>query len=109
PPSVSSLLFTLSLLPCSPHSFPPRRSSDLFCLYDASVLPEGNGLDAALPAEIGSIRMPVIENIPFSHNLHHTAVVIAAIGHIPIDRKSTRLNSSHVSNSYAVSCLKKDT
>src|SRR5699024_12844629 len=25
------------------------------------------------------------------------------------DRKSTRLNSSHVSNSYAVFCLKKDT
>src|SRR5690625_5784047 len=26
---------------------------------------------------------------------------------IPLDRKSTRLNSSHVANSYAVSCLKK--
>src|SRR5437868_12765945 len=25
----------------------------------------------------------------------------------PVDRKSTRLNSSHVSNSYAVFCLKK--
>src|SRR5437868_10490101 len=28
-------------------------------------------------------------------------------GHIPEDRKSTRLNSSHVSISYAVFCLKK--
>src|SRR5699024_12523272 len=27
--------------------------------------------------------------------------------HLPIDRKSTRLNSSHVSISYAVFCLKK--
>src|SRR5438067_6842478 len=27
----------------------------------------------------------------------------------PADRKSTRLNSSHVSNSYAVFCLKKKT
>src|SRR5207249_1665613 len=27
--------------------------------------------------------------------------------HFPLDRKSTRLNSSHVSNSYAVFCLKK--
>src|SRR5207249_5738379 len=30
-------------------------------------------------------------------------------GRIGIDRKSTRLNSSHVSNSYAVFCLKKKT
>src|SRR5690606_39687267 len=28
-------------------------------------------------------------------------------GECPTDRKSTRLNSSHVKNSYAVSCLKK--
>src|SRR5439155_15591823 len=27
--------------------------------------------------------------------------------YIPVDRKSTRLNSSHVANSYAVFCLKK--
>src|SRR6266700_5685903 len=30
-----------------------------------------------------------------------------ANGHIPLDRKSTRLNSSHVKISYAVFCLKK--
>src|SRR6266704_4247723 len=30
-----------------------------------------------------------------------------ASGHAPSDRKSTRLNSSHVSISYAVFCLKK--
>src|SRR5690625_6549026 len=31
----------------------------------------------------------------------------ALIGHAPLDRKSTRLNSSHVAISYAVFCLKK--
>src|SRR5690606_41467941 len=30
-------------------------------------------------------------------------------GHIHLDRKSTRLNSSHVKTSYAVFCLKKKT
>src|SRR5699024_11383678 len=36
---------------------------------------------------------------------HYAAEEIYGI--IPADRKSTRLNSSHVSNSYAVFCLKK--
>src|SRR5690242_21582575 len=31
------------------------------------------------------------------------------VGHVRIDRKSTRLNSSHMSISYAVFCLKKKT
>src|SRR5699024_11395482 len=33
--------------------------------------------------------------------------VVHIIGHPYVDRKSTRLNSSHVSISYAVFCLKK--
>src|SRR4051812_49740284 len=33
--------------------------------------------------------------------------VLAAVVFIPLDRKSTRLNSSHMSISYAVFCLKK--
>src|SRR5205807_9179985 len=34
-------------------------------------------------------------------------VVISSCGHVGIDRKSTRLNSSHLVISYAVFCLKK--
>src|SRR5690625_6136054 len=34
-------------------------------------------------------------------------VVLVAIEHDGLDRKSTRLNSSHVASSYAVFCLKK--
>src|SRR3712207_7550628 len=30
------------------------------------------------------------------------------VGHVPVDRKSTRLNSSHANISYAVFCLKKN-
>src|SRR5207249_12099027 len=35
------------------------------------------------------------------------ALVLEPFRHVAIDRKSTRLNSSHVSISYAVFCLKK--
>src|SRR5207249_7636926 len=40
---------------------------------------------------------------------HWAATVRAVRRHAPRDRKSTRLNSSHVSISYAVFCLKKKT
>src|SRR5437868_7941539 len=75
------------------HSFPTRRSSDLLHAGEEVVL----GVpDPALPglqrrqrgddvaAAFGMLRDPRLE-----------------------DRKSTRLNSSHVSISYAVFCLKK--
>src|SRR5690606_34810637 len=45
---------------------------------------------------IGSEKLPVIGLVPFSKTLS-----------VPRDRKSTRLNSSHVKISYAVFCLKK--
>src|SRR5690606_41343762 len=73
------------------HSFPTRRSSDLITLKaDASPLTEADlaahhvivdGLRALSP------ELPVLSE--------------------ESDRKSTRLNSSHVKISYAVFCLKK--
>src|SRR5437870_10534391 len=39
--------------------------------------------------------------------LAHLAFCASAIAFLPADRKSTRLNSSHVAISYAVFCLKK--
>src|SRR5699024_12656605 len=85
-----------------PPSFPTRRSSDL-------VL----GDEADLPGELFQRQFP---DVP-------PAQRDGAAGHIPepgrqpgdgglsaagrADRKSTRLNSSHVSISYAVFCLKK--
>src|SRR5699024_12621006 len=64
------------------HSFPTRRSSDL---RDAP--------------SAGSTKWLVVQ---FQQ--------LAVVGRRPVqprDRKSTRLNSSHVSISYAVFCLKK--
>src|SRR5690606_42048719 len=46
------------------------------------------------------------------HPRHHNGAVVPAMGHFKqtialLNRKSTRLNSSHVKISYAVFCLKK--
>src|SRR5699024_12515976 len=61
-----------------PRSFPTRRSSDL----------------------VGPLLNQVVAG-------HHLLQGIGAQGVDARDRKSTRLNSSHVSISYAVFCLKK--
>src|SRR5699024_11232565 len=48
-----------------------------------------------------------IKTITFLSLVAHAILFITIFGFSPIDRKSTRLNSSHVSMSYAVFCLKK--
>src|SRR5690625_7039931 len=48
---------------------------------------------------------PPIRNPP--PNLAHEHLMVKVVEKNPGDRKSTRLNSSHVAISYAVSCLKK--
>src|SRR5207249_11459884 len=67
------------------HSFPTRRSSDLSPSV-GSRIPQSIRSVVDFPAPLGPRK-------PYSSP--------------PLDRKSTRLNSSHVSISYAVFCLKK--
>src|SRR5699024_12668184 len=81
------------------HSFPTRRSSDLpsptpVVLCDSLFLMAASNLSA-------SVIIPVLYNSVTSSFI--TPFLSFA------DRKSTRLNSSHVSISYAVFCLKKKT
>src|SRR5207253_8766975 len=98
-----ALFFLLFFFCCSRpprhlHSFPTRRSSDL--------RPPGPGEEPAPHTEVGPVSLAQLQR--------H----IAALGSPPVstlvglplrreDRKSTRLNSSHVAISYAVFCLKK--
>src|SRR5205814_6244432 len=106
-------LFFLFVSPPPPRStlFPSRRSSDLFPRVHVLVqgervreiahgfpgLGEGQGADLALVACRPGGRGRELE--------HREA---GPIGHIEdLDRKSTRLNSSHLGISYAVFCLKK--
>src|SRR5438034_7306345 len=75
---------------CGLPSFPTRRSSDL----GRTV---GHVVETASP--------------DFSITAHGTTYTftgqIKIAGDDPVDRKSTRLNSSHTVTSYAVVCLKK--
>src|SRR5437868_11984180 len=88
------LLFVISSYPplLHLHSFPTRRSSDLALLRRAEREGAGVQMDNA-GGRAGGRDM--------GHRLDRLRALHEA------DRKSTRLNSSHVSISYAVFCLKK--
>src|SRR5690625_7090646 len=82
--------FSCAVHPRDLHSFPTRRSSDL----TRSGAPLGGGG--------GDVMVQVVR-------LNHASAAEMAERLEPLDRKSTRLNSSHVAISYAVFCLKKKT
>src|SRR5207249_7389850 len=93
-------------------SFPTRRSSDLgFAVFQFGTflmaskhLASTNGVFswhiARIQPRLASIRMPAF-TVSFRAGRHRKKTPFVE------DRKSTRLNSSHVSISYAVFCLKK--
>src|SRR5207253_11180740 len=101
-PSSSGIrsFFFLSCCVHHPHlrSFPTRRSSDLFLPLQELLLrvPLGLFANVALPSHLA------LGSLPLSR-----FVIAWESGNEPRDRKSTRLNSSHVAISYAVFCLKK--
>src|SRR5690606_41718060 len=79
-------------------SFPTRRSSDLDGVVDAPE--EAQRLGVSLSGLVKTLQ-------PFHcqpHAVEGAGRLLAVAG---ADRKSTRLNSSHVKISYAVFCLKK--
>src|SRR5438034_1756791 len=78
------------------HSFPTRRSSDL--LIGGSLLP------VAVNLQVGGAQNPKVTS--GTQTWPQTTTAQGALG---LDRKSTRLNSSHTVISYAVFCLKKKT
>src|SRR5690606_41655787 len=75
------------------HSFPTRRSSDLNRFGRTGSRPLFPCRISQLRVKAGVMRPP-------------TSAIKSRISAKP-DRKSTRLNSSHVKISYAVFCLKK--
>src|SRR5207249_11326657 len=95
-----------------PPSFPTRRSSDLRSKPGSrsnamAVHPPPNDRSCDLPVEPAPVR--------YSHGTREGRLTVAPFrvwrGSAILvawgpDRKSTRLNSSHVSISYAVFCLK---
>src|SRR5690606_41289462 len=98
--------------PCAFHSFPTRRSSDLFYLQweiRKFGLPELPITEAELP-EWKNQKLPEerIFMIKFITRIvrSYFSKPQPAVFLLLEDRKSTRLNSSHVKSSYAVFCLK---
>src|SRR5690606_41324392 len=96
----------------APDSFPPRRSSDLG-LWPQHVIPgAGKGGRDRVVADFWrndpthSAAHLVVDtdgSVACLADLARDAAYHATVGG---DRKSTRLNSSHVKTSYAVLCLK---
>src|SRR5207244_11542254 len=95
-----SLLFSFSasVIHRALHSFPTRRSSDL----------SHGGVTVRLPQTDRKRNMSTL-TIQMSESLARQLRECAAKEGVTADqdRKSTRLNSSHQINSYAVFCLKK--
>src|SRR5207244_9571740 len=95
-----------------PHSFPTRRSSDLFSL--ALPLAEGPNIITATATAGGAVGTASIE-VTLDTTPPHVTITsppdgfVTTDGLISVDRKSTRLNSSHQIISYAVFCLKTKT
>src|SRR5690606_40632164 len=82
------------------HSFPTRRSSDL-------LLPDLGETDSGDRPRWCSPIAAIPPAPPCSPVRASPASAAPRLGTTSSDRKSTRLNSSHVKISYAVFCLKK--
>src|SRR5436309_9800133 len=81
-----------------PLSFPTRRSSDLDLARLGRFHPRREV--AQVGEQHGDLALLALDRHPPRQDL---------VAHLARDRKSTRLNSSHVKISYAVFCLKKKT
>src|SRR5207245_9532548 len=98
-----------SCYPSALHSFPTRRSSDLYSRIrqmDGGEDHKRQRRNRSGPRDVGSdptrwrLRIWPNSRSKGLRNRHRESIWDQ-------DRKSTRLNSSHGSNSYAVFCLKK--
>src|SRR5690606_41354816 len=83
-------------------SVPARRSSDLFRLVDVAELLRLGGGGAGHARQLGVEAEVVLDG-----DRGQRLVLGLDLGAF-LDRKSTRLNSSHVKSSYAVCCLKEN-
>src|SRR5439155_20785201 len=107
-PTPRSLTFFFSFVSHVPlrhlHSFPTRRSSDLDFeakWFDHWLNGADNGVENFSPVNLYTMGAEKWQHLP----KWPLRQVLPLLG--TQDRKSTRLNSSHVAISYAVFCLKK--
>src|SRR5690606_39561220 len=107
------LLFLLQCeRPRDLHSFPPRRSSDLEsgrCSDPRWRIehPLKGKLDVASREGLAVVKLDTFPELKLPLQVAELGPRDCKSRHQLEDRKSTRLNSSHVKTSYAVFCLKK--
>src|SRR5439155_25223013 len=93
------------------HSFPTRRSSDLSSVTSALNPPSTQPRLTRLSPNRSCLRLEISSKFACSNSSRKGQPCDAQSSpypqFLPPDRKSTRLNSSHVAISYAVFCLKK--
>src|SRR5690606_41044476 len=93
-------------------SFPTRRSSDLLEVEDVVLVAHVEPIEEALldvrcgvvDVDRDGLATIVRERIDGLENARSVATVRDVLELLVLDRKSTRLNSSHVKISYAVFC-----
>src|SRR5690606_41544954 len=88
------------------HSFPTRRSSDLVT-FEPKWARNFESPSIASDESVGIIRFLMELEQPSPEVICAIQSAVTWLDEVKIDRKSTRLNSSHVKISYAVFCLKK--
>src|SRR5690606_41454626 len=94
------------------HSFPTRRSSDLYYTADRVVRHLKEEKDYTIDLKTNQVSLTEegvkkVERFLDIENLYDLKNITLNHHIQQADRKSTRLNSSHVKISYAVFCLKK--
>src|SRR5690606_41934206 len=106
----SRFLSHLRGLPCDLPSFPTRRSSDLGLRIAIDDFGTGHSCLSYLrrfPIDVLKIDRSFVNEVGASEDSRIIIDAIISLARSLRDRKSTRLNSSHVKISYAVFCLKK--
>src|SRR5699024_12113611 len=103
---------TSSIHNLNQHSFPTRRSSDLIKVPKkllkenkvVGIFPSGTRTSEEVPLKRGAVTIAASSKVPIIPVAYHGPNNFKDLFK-RLDRKSTRLNSSHVSISYAVFCL----
>src|SRR5699024_12524423 len=94
------------------HYFPTRRSSDLLFITERGTtgLPsqqnDATGLNLTFQRDLWAGGSAAATGTAVNLPTGHVHSLVRGVRNFNKDRKSTRLNSSHVSISYAVICLK---
>src|SRR5690606_40914393 len=101
-------VLSLSAYALDLHSFPTRRSSDLLVHELSEFLVEQMDSPSDLKRPLlGRRKCRWSAPVPLDRFRTIAQTTNTTINDVLLDRKSTRLNSSHVKISYAVFCLKK--